>query len=389
LRQLIARLAPSNFADPEKARIARLFYAILLTCSIALLIYGGSIFLVLGNHASVEIQTVCMMLMLIALVYTILRQGQVQTAVILALIGTALVLMLAAYSARGVLGVGFAAYALVTVCAGLLIGRKAALIAATGGTAGGGLILIHQMGDASHDQWIHLFASWIGESTIFFVAAFIVGFAVSRVAGRRVAERALAETEENYKMLVELSPDGVGVHQDGIFIFANQELARLLGGSTQSDIIGKKVMDLVAPDYRKVVADRIAAAVREGINVPLIEEELIRLDGKAVRVEVAASPVTFGGKKGVQVVVRDITSRSAREEILKESEEKWRMLAENVPDFITLVDSEFKILFINRVLPGWKLSEVIGRPIIDFHPSEEHSRVREYLTAVIRDGSSF
>ena len=126
---------------------------------------------------------------------------------------------------------------------------------------------------------------------------------------RKVAEMALRVSEERHRALVELSPDAIMIDVGGRLVFANEGAARLLGAGSSERLIGLPVMDLVHPDYREIVRDRVRTATDGGRSAPLIEERFLRLDGSEVEVEVTASPFTYLGERGVQVVAREIGER--------------------------------------------------------------------------------
>ena len=126
---------------------------------------------------------------------------------------------------------------------------------------------------------------------------------------RKLAELALRASEERYRTLVELSPDAIMIHVGGRFVFANEGAARLLGADTPEHLFGLPVIDFVHPDYRGIVHERVRGATEGDRSQPLIEEKFFRLDGSEVEVEVSASPFTYMGKRGVQVVARDIGER--------------------------------------------------------------------------------
>lgn len=141
---------------------------------------------------------------------------------------------------------------------------------------------------------------------------------VQNITERKKTEEALRESEKRYRRLVELSPDAIAVHSEGKIVFVNTAGAKLLGAASPEQLIGKPVIDVVHPDYRQIVKERIRKMMEERKEAPLIEEKFIKLDGSVIDVEVAAAPITYRGKPAVQVVIRDITERKKMEEALKE-----------------------------------------------------------------------
>ena len=140
------------------------------------------------------------------------------------------------------------------------------------------------------------------------------------VTARDKAEVALREGEERYRQLVELSPDGIGVYVEGRLVFVNSAGARIFGAASPEQLLGRHVMELVHPDFRAAVADRMRRQLETGEPAPLMPETLLRLDGTPVDVEVMATPLRYGNRQAVQVVVRDLTERRRQELALRESE---------------------------------------------------------------------
>ena len=158
---------------------------------------------------------------------------------------------------------------------------------------------------------------------------------------RQNFERELKDSEENYRKLVEISPDAISVHVNGKFVYINESGLKIIGATKLEDIIGKSVLDIVHPDYRQAVIERILR-VLEGANVPALEEKFLRLDGQTIDVIVAASNIMYKGQKAVQIVVNDITGLKKAENILRESEERFRSIFENAPlgMFRTSIDGD-------------------------------------------------
>jgi PAS domain S-box-containing protein/putative nucleotidyltransferase with HDIG domain len=130
---------------------------------------------------------------------------------------------------------------------------------------------------------------------------------------RDESERLLRESQERYQNLVDMMPDAIVVHSNGKVVFANPAAIRLVNGKESGDVLGKKVMDFVHPDYRDIVVERIKSAQTQGVLIPAMEEKFIRLDGTIVDVEVVGTLITFEDNPATQLIIRDITERKQRE----------------------------------------------------------------------------
>jgi diguanylate cyclase (GGDEF)-like protein/PAS domain S-box-containing protein len=129
------------------------------------------------------------------------------------------------------------------------------------------------------------------------------------VEEREQMNKALRESEERYRGLVELSPDGIMMHTGGKLVFVNPSAARYLGFDRPEDVIGRPVMDFIHPDFRETVGERIRLLERQADCAPWAEEKMVRPDGRVLEVEVAAVPALHEGMPAVQVMFRDIKER--------------------------------------------------------------------------------
>jgi PAS domain S-box-containing protein len=79
--------------------------------------------------------------------------------------------------------------------------------------------------------------------------------------------------------------------------------------------------------------------------------------------------------------------RQLGEDALRESEERWRSLVQNAPDYILTVGRDSRILSVNRVAPGLTPDQFLGKSVLDFMPAEHHEVVRRVLDGVFRNGT--
>ncbi len=143
---------------------------------------------------------------------------------------------------------------------------------------------------------------------------------------RGLAEDALKESEERYRLLVELSPDAVLVHKEGRIAFANASAAALFGASAPGDLVGTEIYRLIHPDFRAVVAERSRRIQRLGESVPREEQKCLRLDGTPFDIEVSSAPILWLGARSSLTMIRDTSDRKRTEEALRESERELRSL---------------------------------------------------------------
>jgi PAS domain S-box-containing protein len=135
---------------------------------------------------------------------------------------------------------------------------------------------------------------------------------------------AVQRSEEHYRQLVNGSPDMIFINHEGKIAYVNPAGLRLLGAVRPDQVVDKAVMDLIHPEYRQIVAARIAT----GGPVPQLEEKYMRLDGSEVDVEVTAIPMTFDNKPAAQVIVRDVTQRKRTYDSLCQSQERLSLALE-------------------------------------------------------------
>jgi PAS domain S-box-containing protein len=159
------------------------------------------------------------------------------------------------------------------------------------------------------------------------------------VRERGLAEAVLRESEERYRSLVDLSPDGIIVHSNGVVVFVNPSALRMCGGVGRESFEGRQVLDFVHPDDRAKVVGRVRRMVETGGGEPAMGERFLRVDGTDFDVEVTASGILYQGVPSVQVVFRDISDRVRLDREAEERRRAVEVLLE-ARDRIALVEPE-------------------------------------------------
>jgi PAS domain S-box-containing protein len=202
------------------------------------------------------------------------------------------------------------------------------------------------------------------------------------VTERRQAEDAVRESEQRFRSLTEAAVDGVLIHDGGVILDANPSFCRMFGYEL-SELLGRNAIEiLVTPEKR----DMTRAKVREG-TAAVYETEALRKDGTRLIIEVSGRPATIRGRQVRMAAIHDITERKHAEAALRESEERFRSLAEAAVDGI-LIHENGVVIDANPSLcamTGYTLEELVGRQLLDFLVAPES---RELVTGRMRSGST-
>ncbi len=206
---------------------------------------------------------------------------------------------------------------------------------------------------------------------------------------RAAAEKALRDSEERYRNLVEHSPDAIVVHADGRVLYANAAAAQLFGLASAAEAIGLEVERFVPPESRVNYEERTRRVLETGQLAPLIETRLAKLDGTIIDVETLSIPLRSEGRDAVQVVLRDITERKRVELRARVTERNLALLADNLPAFVTIKDRAGRYVMANRKLCDTVRcapEEIPGKTDFDFLDEETARRHYEGDLTIMRAG---
>lgn len=167
------------------------------------------------------------------------------------------------------------------------------------------------------------------------------------ITRRVMAVRQLRQSEERYRKLVELFPDAVIVHQERRLVFANRAALTLFRAESADALLGRDLLELVHPCEHEAICERVES-VSAGAQPPWRQVRMLRLDGEEVLCEKSGVSIEFGHQAAVQVIVRDMSERKRGEEALRASEERFRTIAEALPQLVYEIDVDGKPLYFNH-----------------------------------------
>jgi PAS domain S-box-containing protein len=129
------------------------------------------------------------------------------------------------------------------------------------------------------------------------------------ISDRRRATDALRESERRFRQLIEIAPDAISVSRDGVVLYANSAFVSLVGCKSADDLRGQPLVQLVHPDDRPRLRERLA--LRQGGEQGTVAEyRIVRPDGEIRTVDVVGIGFEFEGAPAVVGFARDVTERN-------------------------------------------------------------------------------
>jgi PAS domain S-box-containing protein len=183
------------------------------------------------------------------------------------------------------------------------------------------------------------------------------------ITERMQAEEALYNSEERFKSLSNASFEAIFISENGICIDQNQTAEKMFG-YTNSEAVGRQGAEWIVPeDHERVMSNMLS-----GYEEPY-EVTALRKDGTTFPAEIQARMAYFQNRKVRITALKDIRIRKQAEEALRESEDRYREVVENVADIIYTLDGEGKFVFVNKSLErffGYRLDDILNRNFRDF-----------------------
>jgi len=175
------------------------------------------------------------------------------------------------------------------------------------------------------------------------------------ITEQKKAEEKLRKSEAKYRGLVENIGNGIAtIDLEGRFVFVNQALCEIVGYS-EKELIGKPFADFLHPDDKKNMLQLFLDSWKDPNRRLSIEIRVIHKKGHIVYMYSSPSVTLYENKiVGFNAILSDITEHKKAEEKLRESEGKFRNLAEKSPNMI-FINKKGRVVYANK-----RCEEVIG-----------------------------
>ena len=239
---------------------------------------------------------------------------------------------------------------------------------------------------------------------------FIEGTLIDITETKRI-QQALQEREENYKSLIEHTPDGILIHDDkGETLFANPAALKLIGIPSLEEVKEKNLFHYALPEFHDKIRGR-KQDVSSGKEMPFMEIKIRRPDGNIVDAEIKTNRITYLGKPVVEVVLHDIslqlqlerehmrfqleeeTNRELKREIashirtrqrLNSNQKYTRLLLDSSIDMICACDQEGKITEFNHAgqsMFGYTPTEVLNKDFsVLYADADQYRSMRKIIS---------
>ncbi|WP_321506208.1 PAS domain S-box protein [uncultured Methanoregula sp.] len=211
------------------------------------------------------------------------------------------------------------------------------------------------------------------------------------ISDRKKTEENLRESEEKYRLLVEVTGTGyVILDEGGRVLDSNSEYVRLTGRTGQADIIGRNVLEWTAEHDREKNATAVRQCFHDGY-IRGFEVDYVGMDGQITPIEVDAAVVHEKEETRIITLCRDISGRKSLERALRTSERQYRTLVENSYDIIFTLDKVGIITFVSpriTALLGYLPSDMTGKSFRTVIHPDDLAACDEYFATIEKDGKS-
>jgi len=196
-------------------------------------------------------------------------------------------------------------------------------------------------------------------------------------------EEEVRESERKWRSLVENSPDHIMLLDlEGKILFINHPPP----GRTIDEMIGRSQFACMPKKWHHVAKECFNEVIKSG-KLGSYTTNYHGKEGNVSYFHIRVGPVLQDGKVVACITYStDITDQKKMEESLRKSEARMRLLLENSPDFIMVVDQSGTIHYINRILADLTIEEMIGKPLYNFQPPESRDKYKALLAQVFQGG---
>ena len=209
------------------------------------------------------------------------------------------------------------------------------------------------------------------------------------ITERKRMDEALKKSEEKFVKAFESSPIAITITRmsDGRFLEVNKSLEKLVG-YTRDELLSQTTIGL---NLWVNINDRKNLFEELGKTGSVYDREYCfrSKEGNVLNTRYSGEVIDFSGERAVLSVLIDITAAKKAEELLRESEEKYRSIVENTQDVIMLTNPDGRVGYISPAcltVLGYQPNDIIGKIPEIFHP-DDVEKVHSALSKALQGDS--
>ncbi len=199
-------------------------------------------------------------------------------------------------------------------------------------------------------------------------------------------------SEAKYRSILENIEEGYfEVDLAGTYTFVNNAMCRMLG-RPREEVLNSNYRVYYAPETAEKLFRIFNGIYRTGESAELFDDEIVRKDGDYSIRELSASLIRDpqGNPSGFRAVARDVTKRKKAEAALRESEEKYRSILENIEEGYFEVDLSGAYSFVNNsmcTMSGYSREDILGTNFRQYTSPETARTLFHIFNGIYRTGT--
>jgi PAS domain S-box-containing protein len=182
--------------------------------------------------------------------------------------------------------------------------------------------------------------------------------------------------------LIEQSPLGITITRHGMLTYANHAAVEIFGYRSRGDLEGRRTLDVVAPESRELVEERMLQRAR-GEDAPRSYEYVaLKRDGSRADVHMEIVQLELSDGPAIIAYHMDVTERRRAERALRESEARFRNMADHAPVVMRVTDEGGDCTYLNQPwygFTGQSEEEAAGAGWLDAIHPDDRTRVEADL----------